>query len=95
MSESQSEAVVLIGKKPVMNYVVACMTLFNAGAKQVVIKARGRAISRAVDTVELIRRAFIKDLTIKNISIGTQELTGQNGQKTNVSTMEIVLARPE
>ena len=46
---------VLIGRKPVMNYVVACMTFFNSGAKKVVVKARGRAISRAVDTVELLR----------------------------------------
>lgn len=42
---------VLIGKKPVMNYVVACLTFFNSGAKKVAVKARGRAISRAVDTI--------------------------------------------
>ncbi|MBT8172319.1 RNA-binding protein, partial [Candidatus Bathyarchaeota archaeon] len=42
-----------------MNYVTACITFFNSGVKHVVIKARGRAICRAVDTVELLRRAFI------------------------------------
>jgi len=46
------ENIVLIGKKPVMNYVVACLTFFNSGAKKVVVKARGRAICRAVDTVD-------------------------------------------
>ncbi len=88
-----NENVVLIGKKPIMNYVVACLTFFNSGAQKVVIKARGRAISRAVDTVELLRRAFVKDLQLKDISIGTEEVTRGEGQKTNVSTIEITVAK--
>ncbi|UCC59138.1 MAG: DNA-binding protein Alba [Candidatus Bathyarchaeum sp.] len=72
-----------------MNYVVACITSFNRGEKQVVVKARGRAISRAVDTVELLRRAFVKDLEIKHIDISTEELFRAEGQKSNVSTIEI------
>jgi len=84
---------VLIGKKPVMNYVIACVTSFNAGAPKVVIKARGRAISRAVDTVELLRRAFVKDAKPKEIAIGTVEVTRGDGQKANVSTIEITVAK--
>jgi len=89
-----NENTVLIGKKPIMNYVVACLTFFNSGAQKVVVKARGRAISRAVDTVELLRRAFLKDLQLKDISIGTEEVTRGEGQKTNVSTIEITVAKP-
>ncbi|MEM2911172.1 MAG: DNA-binding protein Alba [Candidatus Bathyarchaeia archaeon] len=89
-----NENTVLIGKKPIMNYVVACLTFFNSGAQKVVIKARGRAISRAVDTVELLRRAFLKDLQLKDISIGTEEVTRGEGQKTNVSTIEITVSKP-
>ncbi|MBS7647602.1 MAG: DNA-binding protein Alba [Candidatus Bathyarchaeia archaeon] len=89
-----NENIVLIGKKPVMNYVLACLTFFNSGAQKVVVKARGRAISRAVDTVELLRRAFVKDLQIKDISIGTEEVVRGEGQKTNVSTIEITVAKP-
>lgn len=88
-----NENTVLIGKKPIMNYVVACLTFFNSGAQKVVIKARGRAISRAVDTVELLRRAFVKDLQLKEISIGTEEVTRGDGQKANVSTIEITVAK--
>lgn len=88
-----NENTVLIGKKPVMNYVLACLTFFNSGAQKVVVKARGRAISRAVDTVELLRRAFVKDLQVKDISIGTEEVARGEGQKTNVSTIEITLAK--
>ena len=76
-----------------MNYVVACITFFNAGEKEVVVKARGRSISRAVDTVELLRRAFVKDLEVKSIDIGTQQVTRAEGEARNVSTMEITLAK--
>ena len=89
-----SENTVLIGRKPVMNYVVACLTFFNSGAKKIVVKARGRAISRAVDTVELLRRVFMKDLQLQGISIGTEEVTRGEGQKTNVSTIEITVTKP-
>ncbi len=89
----EAENAVFIGRKPVMNYVVACMTYFNAGEKAVVVKARGRAISRAVDTVELLRRAFVKDVDVKSIDIGTEELTRAEGGTRNVSTMEITLVK--
>ena len=61
---------ILVGKKPVMNYVLATLTLFQT-EPEVTIKARGRAISRAVDVVEIVRRRFIQDLKIKDIKIGT------------------------
>lgn len=93
VTKKLAENVVLIGRKPVMNYVVACLTFFNAGEKEVVVKARGRAICRAVDTVELLRRAFLKDLGLKNIEIGTEELTREGGQRSNVSTMEITVGK--
>ena len=93
---TQTENVVLIGKKPVMNYVTACITFFNSGEKQVIVKARGRAICRAVDTIELLRRAFVKDLEIKRIDINTEELVStEGGQKSNVSTIEIAVSKAE
>ncbi|MGD9130875.1 MAG: DNA-binding protein Alba [Candidatus Bathyarchaeota archaeon] len=91
---TQTDNVVLIGRKPVMNYVTACITFFNSGGKQVTVKARGRAICRAVDTVELLRRAFIKDLEIKHIDIDTEELfRAEGGQKSNISTIEITVTK--
>jgi len=92
MSENNS---VLIGKKPAMNYVLACITLFHSGAKEVSVKARGKAISHAVDVVEVVRRKFLPDVKIKRIGIGTDQLTPQQDgeQLTNVSTIEITLER--
>jgi DNA-binding protein len=93
---AQAENVVIIGRKPVMNYVTACITFFNSGKKQVVVKARGRAICKAVDTIELLRRAFIKNLEIKNISIDTEELVRtESGQKSNISSIKIVVSKTE
>jgi len=87
--------VVLIGTKPVMNYVVACITFFNSGVDEIIVKARGRTISRAVDCVELLRRAFVKNLTIKGIKIGTEEIERSESRKTSVSTIEILINKQE
>ena len=91
--ETRAENVVLIGRKPVMNYVVACITFFNSGEKEVTVKARGRAISTAVDTIELLRRAFVKDLEVRGINIDTEELQQEEGGTRNVSTLEITVAK--
>jgi DNA-binding protein len=95
MTEKPQENVVLVGIKPAMNYIVACMTYFNAGAKKVILKARGRATSRAVDIVEIMRRSFIKDLEIEKISIGTEVLPSSDGRQSNVSTLEMVISKLE
>ncbi len=87
------ENVVFIGKKPVMNYVIACLTFLNTGGKRLCVKARGRAISRAVDTVEVLRRSFIKDMKLVDIKLGTEDLVGEQGRRSNVSTIEITIAR--
>ena len=92
MTESNA---VLIGKKPVMNYVLACITLFHGGAKEVTVKARGKAISQAIDVVEVVRRKFLPNVKIKKVGIGTDQFTAQDeGENlTNVSTIEIILSR--
>ena len=95
MTEATESNAVLIGKKPIMNYVLACITFFHGGAKDVSIKARGRAISRAIDVAEVIRHRFLPDAKIKSISIGTDQLLPQEegNSPTNVSTINITLTR--
>jgi len=87
-----AENVVFIGIKPVMNYVLAVITQFNMGTGDVILKARGKAISRAVDVAEITRNRFLQGLKVQNILIGTEEVQGERGA-TNVSTVEIVLGR--
>ncbi len=85
---------VIVGLKPIMNYVVACMTLFNAGNEKVHLRARGRHISKAVDVTEMLRRVFLKDLVVEKINLGTEVHTSPNGRETSVSTIEIRLTNP-
>jgi DNA-binding protein len=88
------KSVVYIGVKPVKNYVIACMTRLNTGGNKTIVKARGRAISGAVDTVELLRRAFMKDLLLEGINLYTEEVKREGGREANVSTIEITVAKP-
>jgi DNA-binding protein len=85
--------VVYVGGKPVMNYVLAAITLFHGNIKEVRIKARGRAISRSVDVAEIIRNRFLTDVKVKNIITGTEMLKTEDGHELNTSTIEIVLRR--
>jgi len=94
MAEQKTEEnVVYIGKKGIMNYVLAVITQFNNGAREVSIKARGKAISRAVDVAEIVRNRFMPEISVKNINIGTEELKSPDGNPVNVSAIEIVLAK--
>ena len=84
--------VVYIGRKPVMSYVLALMLHLNTpNAKDVVLKARGRSITTAVDVAEISRRRFLDKLSITNIEIGTEELPQDGGTTRAVSTMQITL----
>jgi DNA-binding protein len=86
---------ILIGKKPVMAYATAVMMHFQSGAKVLTIKARGRAISRAVDVVEVVRRRFFAGkMSVKEVTIGTQAL-GEGGETRNVSTMDIKIEKSD
>ncbi|HUV80821.1 MAG TPA: DNA-binding protein Alba [Candidatus Bathyarchaeia archaeon] len=83
--------VIYIGNKPVMSYVLAVVTQANSGYDELVIKARGRAISRAVDTAEVAKNKFMPGLEVKDIKIDTEVITGEGGDKANVSSMEITM----
>ncbi len=87
------ENTVFIGKKPTMNYVLAVVTQFNSGSNDVIIKARGRAISRAVDVAEIVRHRFIHNAVVKDIKIETETLTGEGGRSANVSSIEIYMSK--
>jgi DNA-binding protein len=88
------EQVIFVGGKPVMNYVTAVLMQFQTkGASTVVIKSRGKFISRAVDVVEVARNRFLKDIEVKDIKIGSEEFTNKEGKQVRISTLEITLAK--
>ncbi len=85
------ENIVYIGNKPVMNYVLAVVTQMNGGSSEVLLKARGKAISRAVDVAEIVRNRFISEAQLGSINISTEEVSNMEGSNSNVSAIEIRL----
>ena len=94
MAERAAGNVVFIGIKPMMNYVLAVITQANQGVGDITLKARGQAISRAVDVAEVVRNKFLQNLVVRNITTGTEVMQGEGGA-TNVSTIEIVLGKKQ
>ena len=86
------ENVIYVGSKPPMSYVLAVVTQFS-DSTEVVIKARGRAISTAVDAAEITRNRFVTDAKVKEIKISTESITNEEGRTSNVSSIEICLAK--
>ncbi len=89
----RDESVVFVGSKPLMSYITACVTQLNRNPEELVIKARGRAISRAVDVAEVLRNRFMPDLIVRQIDISTEQVKTAEGNVANVSAMEITLVR--
>ena len=91
MSEKR-ESIVYVGSKPILAYVTAIMTAFGRNPEEVIVKARGRSISSAVDAAEVTRNRFLSDLTCE-VSIGTEQMPAEEGGTRNVSTIEIIMRK--
>lgn len=83
---------IFVGKKPVMSYAMsALIQLTQAG--EIVVKARGMAIGRAVDVAEIVtKRLGNGQFQVKNIGINT-EVVGEGAEMRNVSSIEIVVGK--
>ncbi|MBU2100171.1 DNA-binding protein Alba [Candidatus Micrarchaeota archaeon] len=87
------ENTIFVGKKGTMAYVLAVVTQVNSGASEITIKARGKAISRAVDVSEIVRNKFLKDLKIQKIATSTEEIPTEEGGPLKVSSIEITMKK--
>ena len=76
-----------------MDYCLAVLSSLQNDGSTVHLKARGRAISTAVDVAEVTRNRFLKDLVVENVEIGTEELENTDGKMRNVSTISITLKK--
>jgi len=89
--------IIFVGIKPFMNYVTGVVMQFqNKGQNEVIVSARGKFISKAVDVVEVARRTFLKDedIKVKDISINSEQFENKEGKRIFVSTIEIKLIKP-
>ena len=86
---------IFIGSKSFMNYVTGVVMQFTTkGAAEVLVKARGKFISRAVDVSEVaVKRFLVNQIEVKDIKINSEEFTNKEGKQVRVSTIEIVLVK--
>lgn len=86
--------IVYVGRKPPMNYVLAIITSFTrSDVNKVTLKARGQAITTAVDAAEIAKHRFMDELKASRITIGTETIHREEGGTRNISTIEITLTR--
>ena len=91
--KKENDNVIFVGSKPLVNYIRGVIMQFNKReASEVVIKSRGKFISKAVDIAEIAKRSLSeKGVCVKNISISSDSFNA-DGKQTNISTMDIVLS---
>ena len=91
---TENADVIFVGNKPPMSYVLAIITSLSQGnSQEITLKARGQAITTAVDVAEITRNRFVKELKVTKIAIGTAEMPPREGESRSrmVSTMEITM----
>ena len=91
--QASDSNIIFIGKKPAMSYVLACVTQLNNNHKEVILKARGRTISHAVDVAQIVKNKFMPDAEVKNVKIDTEIVKDLSGQELNISSIEILMGR--
>ena len=86
--------IIFIGSKPLVNYIKGVITQFiKKDSSEVIIKSRGRFISKAVDVAEVSKRTLAdKNIKVKSINISSESFETE-GKRTNISTMDIVLGK--
>lgn len=90
-----SDHTVFVGNKPFMNYVTGVVMQFTTqGVNEVVVKARGKFISRAVDIAEVSCKRFLEgQVDVKDIKINSEQFQNKEGRQVRVSTIEIFLKK--
>jgi len=94
--QSEDDNIIFIGIKPFMNYVTGVVMQFQTkNQKEVIVSARGKFISKAVDVTEVARRTFLKDenIQVKDIKIASEDFENKEGRRIHVSTIQITLAK--
>jgi archaea-specific DNA-binding protein len=87
---------VIVGQsKPLLNYVTACITMFNGGAEHVVLRSRGEAINIAVDVAQLLKNKFFSQVQISKIQIDGENVISRDGRQLSLPVLEIELSLPK
>ena len=91
----ETKTVIIGQSKPLLNYVTACITMFNSGAERVVVRSRGEAINLAVDVVQVLKKRFMSRVEISNIHIDGENVISRDGRQLSLPVLEIELSLPK
>lgn len=86
-----------VGEKPLMNYVTAAVMHFtSANAPEIILKARGKFMNRAIDVSQVLVNRFLKDqAAIDNVRLGSEEFMNKENKRIRVSAIEIYIKRKQ
>ena len=91
--QSKPSNEIFIGKKPLMTYVTATLVQL-ANEPTVIIKARGKSITRAIDVAQIIvKRMDTLGYKIGPIKLGSETVQSEDGKIRNISTIEVPISR--
>ena len=93
--EGERKTVIVGQSKPLLNYVTACITMFNSGAEHVILRARGEAINMAVEVAQVLKKRFVSNVQISNIQIGGDNVISRDGRQLSLPVLEIELSIPK
>ena len=91
----ETKTVIVGQSKPLLNYVTACITMFNSGAEHVILRSRGEAINMAVDVVQLLKKRFVSQVEISKIQIDGENVVSRDGRQLSLPVLEIELSMPK
>jgi len=94
-NEKKDDNVIFIGEKPLINYVRGISVQLSVKkSPEVIVRSRGKFISKAVDVVEVAKRRFLEKegFKVKDMKIASEEFE-REGRKINVSTMDIIIGK--
>ena len=92
---SEHRKTVIVGQiNPLLNYVTACITIFNSGAQKVVLRSRGEAINMSVEVAQMLKKRFMSNVQISDIKIDGENVTSRDGRQLNLPVLEIELSIP-
>ncbi|USN45368.1 MAG: DNA/RNA-binding protein AlbA [Candidatus Woesearchaeota archaeon] len=91
----EQDNLIFVGNKPFMNYVTGIVMQFTTKeASEVIVKARGKFITKAVDIVEVAVHRFLEG-KIKKLKIETssEDFKNKEEKDVRVSTITITLVK--
>jgi len=86
---SSEESIISVSGRPLSDYVLSVIILFNQGVRKVVLKGRGNNISKAIAVYNAVKDRLGDSVKLENVEIGSEYVS--EGKR--VSYIKIAITR--